>query len=896
MTAAVSFTPSASQTFLPQASIILQRISAVIAALPAGEGKLFHITGQPGAGKTEFGLRLSEILPGWTVARVTALAWQQENPRNLLNHIAHKVGADTGNSIRGVIDRRDASTVVIIDDVHWADVESMKKLIELTLRMVSGRFALILIGLEDKEFLFPDSSFSLPELADANYVIPPMSVEEIRQLALLEVRGRISATTATDIQRITGGVFGRIREVLSAESPDHWKKPDPNIPVPPRWWANLRRRLENTGVDIWPVLRAVAILPEGGTVDLVKLLSGDTSGELCDEAVRSGLLRSLPTDGVPILNFTDTVDRAVVQSRTPLNTLSELHLRAADYFTRWGQTNAALQHQALSSMTPDSPAIAALAERGYELGRAGHWMESAHALSLAASRTARGEDANRYLLESIDSLISAADLPQARTLASTLDLGEHGIQQDSMLGYLAIHEGRQSEARGLLDRSATAILAQDPVDPIHGPRLAQRKVLLNLLDWRPEELLRWADRAVAWSDRDAGEKIEAQSISLIGQSIVDGKMPEDKPIPGETTLHSQRRHMAMGWLAMVHDDPVSARQKLERRTFINGSERISLWQDAWLARSQLLLGEWESAARTVEVGLARAEQFGIRFLEPLLLWSGATVATARGKHDLARWYLRRLSADQESFLVQSMPSAMCRMWVHSQRNEMTGALIAGTQLEKLGAQKYVNAPGFWPWQDIHATHLIRMGKIDRAEQLVERTRAENAGSGIMSVKAKMAVPEAMLLIHHGDVSKGFALFDDALDMLDPLNLPYYRARINFEYGQALRRQGQRRRADEQFARASGLFQDMGATALVTLANRERRVGGLGQRSGQVGGLTPQEYEIAQLVAGGHSNREVAHELFLSPKTVEYHLTRVYRKLGVRRRMELGDALKKYSHD
>lgn len=50
------------------------------------------------------------------------------------------------------------------------------------------------------------------------------------------------------------------------------------------------------------------------------------------------------------------------------------------------------------------------------------------------------------------------------------------------------------------------------------------------------------------------------------------------------------------------------------------------------------------------------------------------------------------------------------------------------------------------------------------------------------------------------------------------------------------------------------------------------------------------------MSSGHANREVAQELFLSPKTVEYHLTRVYKKLGIRNRMELAEALKKYSHD
>ncbi|ALC06565.1 LuxR family transcriptional regulator [Corynebacterium deserti GIMN1.010] len=893
MVPSVPFTPSPSQTFLPRASIILQEVSTQIKRLPPGEGKLFHISGQPGAGKTEFAFQLTEELQGWTIVRVTALSWLKDSPKNLLSHIAHKLGAHSANSIRGVIDRVDAATVIIVDDIHWADQESMQKLIEFSMRMVSGRFALIMIGLDEEEFAFPDHSIALPTIADATYVLPPMSIEEIRQLALTQVRGRISAMTATDIQRITGGVYSRVKEVLSAEAPEHWKMPDPNIPIPPSWWANLRRRIN--GQDFGSVLLAVAVLPHGGPIDLVKHLGNDPEGLLCDAAVRAGLLRVLPSDGAPQLDLVLPMDRAVLQSRTPMSTLAELHHKAAQYWDKWNRVDQSLQHRAFAAQSPEDHAIKALAQRGYDLGKSGHWMESAHALSLAANRTTHIEDATKYHLESIDSLIAAADLAQARAKAATLDLGEHGVQQDSMLGYLAIHEGRRSEARNLLDRAADSLLEQHPIDPMLGPRVAQRKVLLNLVDWRPDELLQWAGHAVEWTDEDAGEKIEAQAISLIGQSIIDGKLPEDKPIPGETTLHAQRRHMAMGWLSMVHDDPVTARQKLERRTSINGSERISLWQDGWLARSLLLLGEWDSAARTVEIGLARAEQFGIRFLEPLLLWTGAQLASARGNEDLARNYMRRLSTDQDSFIVQSMPSAMCRMWVYSQRNEIAGAIVAGQTLEKLGSQPYVNAPGFWPWQDIHATHLIRNGEIERAEQLVAETIEDLQHSDIMSARAKIAVPEAMLMIHHGDVKQGFARFDDALDMLDPLTLPYYRARICFEYGQALRRQGQRRRADEQFARASAVFQDMGAYAMVTRANRERRVGGLGQRSEMAGGLTPQEYEIAQLVATGHSNREVANELFLSPKTVEYHLTRVYKKLGIRNRIELSDALAKYSH-
>ena len=92
------------------------------------------------------------------------------------------------------------------------------------------------------------------------------------------------------------------------------------------------------------------------------------------------------------------------------------------------------------------------------------------------------------------------------------------------------------------------------------------------------------------------------------------------------------------------------------------------------------------------------------------------------------------------------------------------------------------------------------------------------------------------------------------------------------------------------AQAGDLFAAMGAGEFVAMANRERRASGLGQQSPQFAGLTPQEEEIAQAVASGATNREVADEFYLSTKTVEYHLTRVYRKLGIRSRGELPRAL------
>src|SRR5699024_12429059 len=102
------------------------------------------------------------------------------------------------------------------------------------------------------------------------------------------------------------------------------------------------------------------------------------------------------------------------------------------------------------------------------------------------------------------------------------------------------------------------------------------------------------------------------------------------------------------------------------------------------------------------------------------------------------------------------------------------------------------------------------------------------------------------------------------------------------------RLGRSRHADTYLASAADVYQYMGAHAYVEKINRERSAGGLGPRQNSVSSRTTQELEVAHHAASGLTNKEIAAQLFLSPKTVEFHLTRIYRKL--RTRTELPAAL------
>ncbi len=132
-------------------------------------------------------------------------------------------------------------------------------------------------------------------------------------------------------------------------------------------------------------------------------------------------------------------------------------------------------------------------------------------------------------------------------------------------------------------------------------------------------------------------------------------------------------------------------------------------------------------------------------------------------------------------------------------------------------------------------------------------------------------------------------FAEALRLCTDEVSPFERARTELVYGERLRRAGRRLDSREQLRSALDQFERLGASSWAERAREELRASGETARKRDpalVDELTPRELEIALQVADGGTNKEVAARLFLSPKTVELHLGRVYRKLGIRSRTEL----------
>ncbi len=762
-----------------------------------------------------------------------------------------------------------------------------------------GRLALILT-LTDNHFAEAGVDLSaIRGIADLDLTIPPLSTEDIQTFLQSEAGIRLDPATVAQLGRMTGGRPGRIREVLACVPPEHWRQPDPVVPVPAVWRSSLARRSADLPEGGRKALTVAAAFQSDAPMPVVVRLLNELGGEDGVAAVTAAtdaqILETRRSGTGTYLGFRNPTDRAVLLTEQSLEARARIHRHAATVFRDQDDEQARLIHNTLADALTGVPDTGVLAAYADDLAYRGLWHGSARLYQLASEVEPHEPTAAVYKLASTEALISASDIPAASMRASSLDRTQRSPRLDSMLGYLALHEGRRAETVGLITRATDELLPEgiptSPTEPDPAVlRVASRQILLNLVEWNIPELVRWADIADAMSPGSSGDWIESTAVALIGRSALSGRLPEDTVPAGESPVQAERRDMAMGWLNLVHDDPLTARQKLRIRTHLEGSERINLWKDAWLARTSLVLGDLSEATNAVERGLDRADRFGIKFMEPLLLWSATQTAFMRGDTDLTRHYQSRLGVGSDSFAIQRIPSAMTRLLVSYNSGDLSTAHRSGQDLLDMRRTTDFSQPGFWPWEDVYAQVLIRLNRFDEAEELISEAEETAHASGLMSLQAKLMVPRGNLLFHRGQPEKGIRCLDAAVDAITPLRMPMYESRILYEYGQILRRLGRRRRADEVFGRAADIFSAMGAHHFVGLCNRERRAGGLGPRKTKPGDLTPQEQQIADAVATGATNREVSTELFLSTKTVEYHLTRIFRKLNIRNRGELAQAL------
>jgi len=216
---------------------------------------------------------------------------------------------------------------------------------------------------------------------------------------------------------------------------------------------------------------------------------------------------------------------------------------------------------------------------------------------------------------------------------------------------------------------------------------------------------------------------------------------------------------------------------------------------------------------------------------------------------------------------------------------------AVTGLEPIVAfarREAIAEPGAIPFVVDQIEALVELGRRDEAVELLEWYEGNARRLERASALANCLRCRGLIAASDGRIDDTIAAYEEALEWHAKVELPLDRGRTLLALGAAQRRAKRRREARETLDEALAVFEHIGAALWAERARAElRRISG---RAATPGALTPAEERVAALVAEGKTNREVAAALFLSDRTVEGHLSRIFGKLGIRHRAELARVL------
>lgn len=460
-------------------------------------------------------------------------------------------------------------------------------------------------------------------------------------------------------------------------------------------------------------------------------------------------------------------------------------------------------------------------------GATGHPRIAHRVLRDAAGRlTGEPDRAAQLLLEAVDSAVHAADSRAA------LGSAWQAYRLTRLCG-------------GDLAEAAAVHLAQ--VLALRGERGQARELLLGQTAGEAASALVGRAEVLGWL-----EEYEAARV-LLDRVLGDQPGTDDGTEGGTGTAQRAAALGCRAWIRLWTGDWHGARTDATQAVACAEQRQ----ETASLAQGLVALGRLEAAqGRVAECGATLARAAGVARAHGLELVMGQ-IAVAEG--------LLALGAGKYEEAVAGY--------------ERAGALARGAGIED---------PSVAPWAANLIEAYLRSGRIGEAVREHGRFDTEMRRSGPSWALAVSARCRALLLEAEGHGTPGAieAAFHEALEWHARGAVVFEHARTLLCHGEWLRRTGRTPEARETLDEALAVFSALGAVPWEEAVRSELRAAGARTGRTSRAQLTEQEGRIAALVAGGATNKETAAALFLSPKTVEFHLGNVYRKLGVRSRSEL----------
>lgn len=773
--------------------------------------------------------------------------------------------------------------LIVMDDLQWLDASSREAVLFAGRRLHADGIALLIATRN------PDDA---ADLRASHVALTGLSVDDVDELC----RTTLPATPPGAAARLHAATAGNPLGVieLSREQPDPADVGVAAPQVPPG--SRIERAL----------LARLAELPAGTRRALVlaaAAVGGDT-GVLLLAAEATGLhLRDFaPAETQDLI----TIDDRRTEFRHPL--LRSVVYHAATMDDRCAAHNALAAvladvpgdaaadsrawHLAAATLSPDEDVATLLQQAAQRAGNRAGYVAAARAFGQAA-RLSRGPDRARRLLRAARCWQLAGRNDQVlllldEALPLTTEPSRRALIQH-MSAYVRMWRERPDGVLEFLVASAAAV---EEADPGRAALMYSDACIPYFMVGDIERLQAVVRRGHELAARAGGPPQLVAAVALAGGLTLAGErgaadellrrchpalMEADPLVRAQDLCHA-----ALSWIWLEGFD--RAGELLDRVvTAARSAGALGVLPQALGISSELhfRIGRWHDARASAAESLRLASE--TRQADLYGLFFTGRLDAVQGRPDDCR---RRVERTME---VAGRLGVDC-MALYTGHELGLLALSQGeageaiTHLEAVRAlpvAAHIRDPAVVPWVFDLVEAYIRDGRPDAARELLDAQQARPGGmwadAAAARCRALLAAPEEMA-----------EAFKIALESLGCALMPFERARTELSYGERLRRQRQRAQARKHLHDALETFTRLGAQPWADRARTELRATGTTVRrsADALPRLTPQELQVALVVARGATNHEAAATLFLSQKTIEYHLSNIYRKTNIRSRTDL----------
>jgi DNA-binding CsgD family transcriptional regulator len=890
--------PASSQWFVGRASE-LAAIRACTDAVSGGAGRVVWIEGDPGSGKTALVNHVVAGLPrAFAALRAAADEAAADQPFAVLEQLGIRGGASPQAAGLDLVTLLTGAggggpVALVVEDLHWADRESRQALLAVVRRMGEER---VLLVVTSRPGAAPDGweRLLLDPTGSLRIVLGALNRDDVAEMA--RVAGLDLPPRAVGrLHEHSGGMALYVRTLLAELSVSQLAAPGGELPVPRSLASTILGRLAELPPEARELAAALSVVGERVPLPVAgRIARVDHPAEALEALLGTGFVTWWPGEASTPAGFTHPLYRAALYADLAPTRRRELHRAAAASL----DAGAALRHRVAAAEGIDDDLARDLDESA--AARAGNGARSVAATYLLWASSVGSEPRlnEQRVLRAARLLLEDGQTARAAELRERVEGCGEGPLRSLVLGQLAWEEGASTPAESWLLEAAKPAGGPEPDGEVAATALGHLGTLYYT-QGRGEEAIDTATRLLALShlpgelERNAWIALATGTASDRGAAAGLERLAGRLPQPAESVPAADADLLiARGALGFYAGTITAAIADLRAaiRLARHGAAAVQLPR-AHLQLSQLLLssGEWDEAlvhGRTA-LSLVSAER---------RVWMDAQVHAAlarlfggRGEWQRADEHLAaaQAAAAEAGTIEAVVTTRVARAAVARARHdpmqvvEVLAPLVEDTRLIPMSTSL-----AWWPGL-IGA--MIDSGDLARAAEQIERLDAAAQRRGL-TMQARVAGARAHLEAARGRPDQACSGYDRAIALLGVDEPLLDRAELHHRFGQLLAaRGGRRRQAVDQLRAARDLFARAGAEPFLRRAEADLATQGItagppGSRSPLE--LTDRERDVAVLVAKGMTNREVAAELYVSPKAIDYHLGHIFGKLGITSRRDL----------